>query len=407
MNQIQDTLNLQYSAGSDDSVQQFNGAIESYLGSRANTMELLDDLTRNDPVMPLAHCFRGYLLKLAADPRFARPIDGVVSHLKTMELNSREALHQKALMQWAADEMTQALSTLEELLTQYPHDMLALRMAHYLHFYAGTSESMKESIARVFPAWQADDPFYGYLSGMYAFALEEATEYEEAERLGRQAIDYHAADIWAAHAVAHVFQMQGRFEDGTKWIQNMSSHWDGTNNFRYHLFWHNALFYLGQDNIETVLQIYDNQLEESLEDDFYLDMCNASALLWRLKVKGVNTGDRWEKLMDICRRRMSDKELIFSTLHYLLPPAAMSDVSLLEEGLTRIQDWSKDTSTQAGFCTEVGLALADSLRLIAKGLYQEAAHLLKRSAPDIYKIGGSNAQRHLFTLLQEYCENQT
>ncbi|MDH5737931.1 MAG: tetratricopeptide repeat protein, partial [Gammaproteobacteria bacterium] len=292
------------------------------------------------------------------------------------------------------------------LILAYPKDILALRIAHYLHFYAGTPTSMAASIEQVFPLWQPDEPYFGYLSGMRAFALEEAGNYTEALEMGYQAIDYHASDIWAAHAVAHVMQMQDRFEEGMQWIARMSPLWDDTNNFRYHLYWHNALFYLGLDRLNDVLTIYDTQLTDCLKDDFYLDMCNAAALLWRLECKGVNTDERWASLLPLCEKRLTDQELVFSNLHYLMAPAALGQVQLIDQGIDNLQRWSVKNNTQAQRCQLAGLDLAISLRHLAQKEYASAAEKLEKAAPHLYSIGGSHAQRQLFGQLQVYCEER-
>lgn len=403
MSQLKDTLDVIYSANSEKSVQKFNSIIESYLGSGVDTMDLLDQLHADDPEMPLVYCFKGYLLKLGSDPRFARPIEKNLAQMQKVDMNPREKLHFNALSLWADNRMLEATQCLEKILKDFPKDMLALRMAHYLHFYSGTAETMRDSIINVFDYWQDADPFYGYLCGMYAFALEESDDYEQAEEHGRLAIEYHSKDIWAAHAVAHVFQMQERFDEGLAWIDRLSPEWERKNNFRYHLYWHNALFHLGRNELDTALHIYDSQLVDCIDDDFYLDVCNAAALLWRLKMRGVNTGNRWDKLQEISRRRLLDKELVFSTLHYLMTPALLHDQDAVNQGMASLREWMQETSTQGAICKSVGVPLADSLVKIGEEDFSQAHQILKQLSPNIYKIGGSNAQRNLFTLLEEYC----
>lgn len=404
MTQLKDNLDLHYSVSQEKPLHTFNRSLESYLGSRADIMEILDTLNKEDADMPMGICLKAYLLKLASDPRFDGPVTQSVSRLKQLKLNPREQMHAKTLELWANHQMTEATKCLEDLLQEYPRDMLALRVAHYMHFYSGNAQSMCDSIDRVFDAWSDGDPYYGYLLGMKAFALEEAGDYHQSEEFGRRAIDYHSEDIWAAHAVAHVFQTQNRFGEGIEWIEQLSPQWKETNNFQYHLYWHKALFHIGRSETKEALEIYDRQLKNIIADDFYLDVCNAAALLWRLVLLDVDVGDRWQDIEEVSRRRMMDKELVFATLHYLMSPAILRDP--INQGIESLRQWADNDSTQGKICKEVGLPLAEALVMVGTRDFENAAEALDSLSPQIYKIGGSHAQRHLFTLIEEYCQSR-
>ncbi|MBD3648435.1 MAG: tetratricopeptide repeat protein, partial [Pseudomonadales bacterium] len=279
-NEFRDDLGLHYSCRDADSIERFNLALESYLASRNDTMPALDELVARNEDMAMAHCFRGYLLKLASDPRFAQPIRDVLDRLGRQydALNNREKQHVDVLRAWTRNRTDEALQRAESLLVDYPRDMLALRVAHYLHFYAGAAGDMRDSVSRSVAVWKPEEPFYGYLLGMLSFGLEEAGDYEGAERAGKQAVELNPGDIWAAHAVTHVFQMQHRFDEGIPWIEQLVPNWNRTNNFVYHLHWHKALLYLGLNRPDVALDIYDDLLEAPIADDFYLDVCNAASL---------------------------------------------------------------------------------------------------------------------------------
>ena len=58
----------------------------------------------------------------------------------------------------------------------------------------------------------------GYVLGMQAFGLEENFAFEQAEAIGRRAVELQPHDAWAVHAVGHVCEMQGRPADGIAWL---------------------------------------------------------------------------------------------------------------------------------------------------------------------------------------------
>ncbi len=400
-----DQLGLEYTASSEASTLQFDRFTDKYLASHKDAMPCLDRLNESDKEVPMAHCFRGYILKMGGDPKFSPAIKAVLASLDLLSgaMNDREKMHQGALKSWVDNQYSDAADILEQLLKQYPRDILALRLVHYLHFYAGDSKEMRDSVLRSEKIWSESDPHYGYLLGMKSFGLEETGDYKEAESAGKQAVEINKTDIWAAHAVAHVFQMQGRTEDGIAWVSGLLENWKESNNFVYHLHWHKALFHIGAGELDKALNIYDTNLTECLTDDFYLDVCNAAALLWRLEMHGLSVDDRWQALQKFSTRRVQDDELVFSTLHYLMTPAVLKNKKLTSEAIDHFQNWSHEQTTQGDVCRQVGLPLAQVIVELGQGKFKEATARLSSIKDDIYLIGGSHAQRHLFDdLLNHY-----
>jgi hypothetical protein len=74
----------------------------------------------------------------------------------------------------------------EDILTEHPVDLLALRFAHDTYFYRGQAYQMRDSIARVLPHWKENMPHYGYLMGMHSFGLVETNLFAEAERVAKK-----------------------------------------------------------------------------------------------------------------------------------------------------------------------------------------------------------------------------
>ncbi len=411
MSEFSDAWGVSYSAPSAAAVTEFEGAVTSYLAAQADTMALVQKLLESAPDMVMALCLRGYLLRLAAHPQFKSALDATLAQAQALveqgRVNPRERLHVEALALWSKDQGDVALTRLELLLQEHPLDMLALRIAHYLHFYTGLETGMRDSIARVLPAWPEEHPHFSYLLGMYAFGLEEAGDYSTALDHGQRAVAANPADIWATHAVAHVYLMRGETEQGQSqrihhqqgldWLAQLRGHWQGTNNFRYHVIWHGALHHLGLGDTQAALDVYDQQLAASTADDFYLDICNNAALLWRLHFLGVDVGDRWQSLATVCAQHTQDQELVFASLHYLIP-LAVTRSAHAQEMLTTLRQWSTQAGEQGGVCRSVGVGLAQA---IVESIDQPEAALQRLHAlqSDTYKIGGSKAQRDVFKLL--------
>ena len=139
MQQFENQQGLIFSADQLFSVECFDDVIEAYLGASADVMSKLTVLLEQDPDMPMAHCFKAYLMKLGSDPRLLGAMDDAIERLKVMRptLNDRETRHLAALAYWSDNQSKDTIRIIEELLTLYPHDILALRINHHLHFYSG------------------------------------------------------------------------------------------------------------------------------------------------------------------------------------------------------------------------------------------------------------------------------
>ena len=206
-----------------------------------------------------------------------------------------------------------------------------------------------------------DHPDYGFLLGMYAFGLEESGEYEKAENYGRRAVEHNSEDAWSVHSVAHVLEMTERHEEGIRWVSGLESGWSSVNNFRFHLYWHQCLYHLERGEFADVLRLYDAQVVSDIESDFYLDICNASSLLWRLEMFGVDVGGRWQRLATFSNAHLDDSDLVFVALHYLMALAANGDTVSATKLVDHLRQWSALGTTQAEVCVEAGVALAEGL----------------------------------------------
>ncbi|MFN3239229.1 MAG: hypothetical protein ACE37D_19530, partial [Pseudomonadales bacterium] len=161
-----------YSCGSEQSANHFTDILDLYLASSNQTMPQLDNLLEQDPDMTMAHLFRAYLLKLASDPRFIQPANASLTKAATLPTNPREAMHIQAAKIWFAGNTVQANNIFEDILDEYPTDVLAAKLAHHLHFYSGDAAAMRDSIAKVAKHFAPGDRHYSYVLGMHSFGCE-------------------------------------------------------------------------------------------------------------------------------------------------------------------------------------------------------------------------------------------
>ena len=194
-------------------------------------------------------------------------------------------------------------------------------------------------------------------------------------------------------------EMTERHAEGIDWVRGLEPSWSSVNNFRFHLYWHQCLYHLERGEFETVLELYDNQIASDIETDFYLDMCNATSLLWRLEMFGIDVGDRWMRLAEVAKRHFDDTELIFVTLHFLMALIAAGDNAATEKMVSHIRDWSTLDNTQGKVCAQVGVGLAEGLVLARRGDHGAAVAKIADVRDQLSLIGGSKAQRDVFHMI--------
>jgi tetratricopeptide (TPR) repeat protein len=321
-----DTRGLPVSTSSAEAAAAFDHLVAGYLTFRVDTPDRLNAMLEADPDFALAHCMQGYFAMLAFKQgvipvavQAARTADSLAAGS-----TARERSHIAALSAWAEGELDRAIALWESILRTLPHDVVAFRLAHFVNFWLGRPQDMVASVERVIPAWSEDIPGYASILACRCFAQEEIGNYLAAEPSGRRAIELDPGDLWAAHAVAHVLEMQGRRSEGIQWLTMLAPNWEGSHNLQHHLWWHCALFKLEHGDHAAVLELYDTRfrnLDAPLtvaSPDVYIDVQNAASMLFRLQRLGVDVGNRWEELADKAEARIGDCVSAFTLPHWLM-----------------------------------------------------------------------------------------
>jgi tetratricopeptide (TPR) repeat protein len=390
-------------AASQESVRLLDHAVTSYARARRDTRERLATTLERDPGCVMAHCLDGYLYTLSSKRdallRARQALARAANAALGRPLARREQLHVSALDAWSSGDMRGAARVWDTVLDECPRDLIALKVSQFVLSYLGESERMRDRVARVLPAWDVDDPGYGFALGCFAYALEESGDYRQADETGRRAVQRDRGDIWAAHAVAHVAEMEGRLEDGISWISSLASEWRDCSNFALHLKWHESLYHLELEQYDRVLALYDRDVRAESTDE-YLDIANAVSLLWRLEQANVTVGDRWRELAARAAGHLDDHTLVFMDLHYLMALAASDGQAAVSAFMTSCERFAAAArGTEAEVMADVGLPLARAVVAHRAGAYAAVVDHLYPVRHRIRRIGASHAQRDLFEQL--------
>lgn len=365
----------------------------SFYGTPADE---LDAAIAADPAWLLPRVMKaGFLLgltepSLAAEAR--RELDAAEARLG--QASERERAHHGALRTLAGGDWGGACARWQALLDAHPRDLLALQWSHLFDFYRGDAEGLRERVGGVLPHWPQDDPLLPYVLGLHAFGLEESHRYAEAEAVGRQAIAADPRVPWAIHAVGHVMEMQGRHDEGLRWMSASRPQWAEGNGFAGHLGWHHALFALETLDRDAALALFDAHLSPQAVE-ITLQRIDAASLLWRCALLGMEVGGRWRDLL--AAWPLDEREAGFSAFNDMHAVLALTGAGELGRATAyaeaAIAHAGHAASSNREVMRRVGAPLLRGLIAFGHGRFDAATLLIAPLRASASRIGGSHAQR--------------
>ncbi|PSL19068.1 tetratricopeptide repeat protein [Shimia abyssi] len=394
-----DICTCEVSLTDSNAVSEWNGVILGVLSHGQAAPVHLGKLLELAPDWAMAHAIKGLMcFMLARREMVPVAIQSQQEAHRCLALGgatTRERLWCAALDEWIAGNPTGAVARVEQALLLNRADTISMKLSHGIRFMVGDSVGMRASVEAVLDAQGSDHELHGYVMGCHAFALEETGAYSEAERAGLIALNYAKDDAWGLHAVAHVYDMTHRTQKGIELIDGNHTAWSHCNNFRFHVWWHKALLHLDQGDVAQVLSLYDTKIRDEKTDD-YRDFSNASSLLMRLELEGVDVGHRWTELADLAETRTDDGCLVFADLHYMLALSGDKRHDAAERLTARVAATAWDTGEPGITSQDPGLAAAEGLAAFGEANYSGAFAKLLTAQPRFNTIGGSHAQRDVF-----------
>lgn len=375
----------------------YEHALAAFQAWRGGIGAHLEQALQSAPDFVMAHVMRAYLAVCSRDPRRVRSARPMLTRAAGLRANEVERLHLAAIGAVLADDYEGARATLGELLRRQPRDALALQVAHSFDHLTGDTVGMSARVASVLPAWTREMPGYHAVLSMHAFGLGESGDYARAEQAARDALALNPDDARAHHAMAHVFEMSERPEDGIRWMREHAARWSGDTIVATHCWWHLALFHLSRGDVEGALLLYDERVRAG-RSDAIADLIDASALLWRMRLQGANAGSRWAELADAWDAHIDDGFCSFSDVHAMLAFVGAGDRTRARR-LERTLAARQSLPTRHGRSTRrLGLPACRALMAFDFGDDATAVRLLASVSPSADGLGGSHAQRDVLHL---------
>jgi tetratricopeptide (TPR) repeat protein len=370
----------------DQAVQAFNLACGDAVG-------LFDAARKAAPGFVMAHLGRAWLIAFARDPFLTPHAGPLIETASTLAMNDREQAHLAALKQALAGALGASVAILDRHLMLHPFDILAHEVALFFDQFLGRIRWMRDRAARALPLWSKDMPGYGALLTYHGFGLEELGDYARAEEESRTALELEPNNSFAHHTVTHVMEMTGRPEDGIGWMLAREPFWTREDHFlQGHIWWHKALFHLELGQCEDALALYDGPMRAT-QRPVAAALTNATALLWRLDALGSDVSGRWEDVAALWQGHADGRCAVFFDMHAAMAELGAGREALVEQRLAAMRATAASNCEAASTYREVGIPLVEGLMAFHRGCHEDAVALLLPARFDLWRIGGSHAQR--------------
>jgi tetratricopeptide (TPR) repeat protein len=386
------------STNSEAALAKYNEALDLIRVYRGDPIAALDAALEEDPEFGGAWAARAGLLVTATDKAYAEETAKSLRAGAAANLNERDRAVLRGAQDWAEGRYADGTARFGRVAQENPRDVLALQYAHVGCFFLGLQSELRDWPLQAMRAFKSNEDGYSYILGMAAFGLEECGDYARADIYGRQAVEIDPRDGWAVHAVAHVNEMRGDLDAGIPWLADSADQWAPDSGFAYHNWWHLGLLYLDRGDIGHVLTLFDEKVRPNPDQQIVLEWIDASAMLWRLKLEGVDTGDRFAKLAACWERAGEDAFYAFNDLHAIMAFLGAGRMADAERTLKAMRQAAADGGDNGYMTRKVGLPLAEAFVAFEAGRYGECVDKIASVRGIAQRFGGSHAQRDILTL---------
>uniref|UniRef100_A0A663M7N4 Tetratricopeptide repeat protein 38 n=1 Tax=Athene cunicularia TaxID=194338 RepID=A0A663M7N4_ATHCN len=350
----------------------------------------LSKLKAADPNFTMGHVIANglELIGTGSSVRLNKELDAAMRTMMTLSksqpLTEREKLHVAALDMFARGQLPKACDLWEQILQSHPTDLLALKFSQDTYFYLGYHIQMRDSVARVYPFWTPDTPLSSYVKGYYSFGLMETNFFDRAEELAHEALALNQTDAWSVHTIAHINEMKAEVKKGLEFMKETEANWKVkilVASLKNPLLAHEYLW----------LQI----APRCLSSGSMLDVVDNCSMLYRLHLEGVKLGDRWNNVLKLTKKHTKDHVLLFNDVHVLMSSLGAKDHKATEDELK----YSPCADHELSLAPSLGLPLCQAFVEFENGNCDKAVDLLYPIRYQLIQIGGSNAQRDVFSQL--------
>ncbi|KAF0690381.1 Aste57867_18216 [Aphanomyces stellatus] len=415
----------------------FQLALLGYISLTMCPVDSLQAILKKDPSFLMGHILVGaseYLHPRLHSESLDAPRRLATAKSLLDQASAPEKLHVRALDALVSGRFREASLIYETLLREDCTDLLALKCAFDVYSILGDKRNMLDTISRVLPQLPSSHPGYSHVLALQAFGLQERGDFAAAESLANRAMSMNDEDAGAFHALLHIYECQGKHQDGSSVVMRHQDAWSTFSVLRSHVYIHWIFFLIETGRFDRVLQLLKNEVfvpNELLSANVLSDL---TQVYWRLRFAGYDTPDILADLDGQWQAVISDVGAVpltpLAALHahvrglnpsYLPTTMSQSITSLArpqEASLLPVQSASAFTSNAAALEAELGTrvlpfshglpgqveldviaTLKDALTAYGKGQYNDVVEKLLAVRGLVHVVGGSLVEAEMFEIL--------
>jgi len=192
-------------------------------------------------------------------------------------------------------------------------------------------------------------------------------------------------------------EMQGRSHEGIEWLRKTAPRWTDSSGFALHHWWHLALFHLDVDEPRVALDLYDTRLRAGRPAHAGA-LVDASSLLWRFELHGVDVGTRWREIADGWSARPIGGLRPFNDVHAMLAFVGAGREASATRLLAQLRDSAARSADLGSAIHRSAVPFCEALLAFGRGDHDEAVERLTLLSHLSERCGGSRAQCDLVHL---------
>lgn len=395
------------SARFDDTVAGWRRAVHELLDFTGDPIATLDNVNHRDAAFVMGPVFTtAYRILGGAQPTGSHVVSGLaLLDERSDDATEREQAHVAAVRSLVAGEFEDAARQWDMIAIAHPCDLVAMKLAHDVCLHIGDDDIRLPSARRAVDsgAFKRDERATAVVNANLAFALEEVGRYDEAEHWGRAALAAEPTDLWARHALAHVYEATERHEDALKLLVPTSSQWSAQTLLANHIWWHVGLRLLNHGSIVEAVDVLDRELVSRTA----FGLADSTSLLWRIELAAAPSAPsmRWESLAEhwanVAERHTCGFLDVHAAMAFCTSPGPQAE--RFWEGL-HASHADGDTFNDRTF-REVVEPIANSLRSSRADDLVGARDTIESVGLSLRRIGGSVVQREVFSRTAERADD--